>query len=246
MAVASWLDARRQNGEWLLRIDDIDPPREAPGAAATILRQLDAFGLYWDGPVHYQSQHNDAYEAAVQQLLRDGHAFYCRLSRKELQGFNHLHPGKSLAVTSADDAAVRLSVTADMLCFDDRFQGRQCFRLDQHEGAFVIRRRDGLYAYQLACAIDDADMAITDVVRGMDLIESTPRQIHVLDCLHRPAPRYGHLPVVLDDHGQKLSKSSGAMAINADQAPVTLQRALGYLSISVELASPEQMLRAAI
>ena len=246
MALASWLDARRHEGEWLLRIDDIDPPREMPGAAATILRQLEAFALHWDGPVYYQSQRHDAYQAAVQQLLQQGDAFYCRLSRKELEAAGNLHPGKSHAADSPIDAAVRLTVPVEATCFDDRFQGRQCFRLDQQEGAFVIRRRDGLYAYQLACALDDADLQITDVVRGIDLIESTPRQIHVLNCLHRPVPRYGHLPVVLDSKGQKLSKSSGAAAIGTDQASVTLQRALACLGIKAELATPEQMLRSAL
>ena len=246
MALASWLDARRQQGEWLLRIDDIDPPREVPGAADTILRQLDAFALHWDGPVYYQSRHHDAYQSAVQQLLNQGDAFYCRLSRKELEAYNNLHPGKRLAVSSAKDAAVRLSVPTESLCFDDRFQGRQCCHLDQQEGAFVIRRRDGLFAYQLACAVDDADMAITDVIRGMDLIDSTPRQIHVLHCLQRSTPRYGHLPVVLDENGQKLSKSSGAAAINVAQAAATLQQALAHLGIKTELARPEQMLRAAL
>ncbi|MDF1630444.1 MAG: tRNA glutamyl-Q(34) synthetase GluQRS [Alcanivoracaceae bacterium] len=246
MALASWLDARRQQGEWLVRIDDIDPPRETPGAADTILRQLEAFALYWDGPVHYQSQHHEAYRAAVQQLLLQGDAFYCRLSRKDLAALNNLHPGKHLAVSSSRDASVRLSIPAEPLCFDDRFQGRQCFRLDQQEGAFVIRRRDGLFAYQLACAVDDADMAVTDVIRGMDLLESTPRQMHVLNCLQQPAPRYGHLPVVLDKNGDKLSKSSGAAAIKPDQAPVALQRALAHLGIKVEIDSPEQMLLAAL
>ncbi len=246
MAVASWLDARRQHGEWLLRIDDIDPPREQPGAADSILRQLDAFALHWDGPVHYQSQRHEAYEAAVQQLLASGDGFYCQLSRRDLEAIGNLHPGKSIAVTSAKDTAVRLAVTTEPVCFDDRFQGRQCLDLSLHEGAFVIRRRDGLYAYQLACALDDADLAITDVVRGIDLLDSTPRQIHVLDRLGRTLPRYGHLPVVLGADGQKLSKSAGAAAIKGDRAAQTLQQALSHLGINTDLDHPGQMLEAAL
>lgn len=246
MALASWLDARHHQGEWLLRIDDIDPPREQPGAADSILQQLDAFALHWDGPVHYQSRRHEAYEAAVQQLLEAGDAFYCKLSRRELEAIDNLHPGKSTAVNNAEDAAVRLAVPAQPVCFDDRFQGRQRFHLDQHEGAFVIRRRDGLYAYQLACALDDADLAITDVVRGIDLLDSTPRQIHVLNCLDRPLPRYGHLPVVLGADGQKLSKSAGAAAVEDGQAAMTLQQALSHLGIEVDLDRPEQMLGAAL
>lgn len=246
MALASWLDARQQQGEWLLRIDDIDPPREVAGAADTILYQLDAFALHWDGPVHYQSQRLPAYASAVQQLLNSGDAFYCQLSRKELEVLGNIHPGASLACHSSDDAAVRLAVPSTAICFDDRFQGQQCYRLDQQEGAFVIQRRDGYYAYQLACALDDADMAITDVVRGIDLIDSTPRQVHVLNCLQRTAPHYGHLPVVLDNNGKKLSKSCAAAAIKANQVPSTLQKALQLLGLEIEPATPEQMLREAL
>lgn len=245
MALASWLDARRHQGEWLLRIDDIDPPREQPGAADRILQQLDAFALHWDGPVHYQSLRHEAYEEAVQQLLTKGDAFYCQLSRRDLEAIGNLHPGKSMAVDHTEDTAIRLAVPPEPVCFDDRFQDRQCLHLGQHEGAFIIRRRDGLYAYQLACALDDADLAITDVVRGMDLLDSTPRQIHVLNRLGRALPRYGHLPVVLGANGQKLSKSAGAAAIEGAQAG-TLQRALSHLGINVDLDRPGQMLDAAL
>jgi glutamyl-Q tRNA(Asp) synthetase len=246
MAIASWLDARRNAGSWLVRIDDIDPPREQPGAADTILRQLDACALHWDGPVHYQSQRYDAYEHAVQQLLRSGLAFYCRLSRRELESLDHIHPGPAVAVSDEQDAAVRLSVSSTAICFADRFQGRQCFRLDQQEGAFVIRRRDHLYAYQLASALDDADLGITDVVRGVDLLDSTPRQIHVLNSLGRDVPRFGHLPVVCDDNGQKLSKSSGSAAIDVLRPGAMVHVALSHLGIHLDEDSPERLLQAAL
>jgi glutamyl-Q tRNA(Asp) synthetase len=246
MAVASWLDARRHDGIWQLRIDDIDPPREVAGAADIIQRQLAAFALHWDGPVHYQSQRHAAYEDAVQQLLRGGLAFYCRLSRRELEALGQRHPGPSIACQSPEDAAVRLAVPSEPLCFDDRALGRQCFRLDQQEGAFVVRRRDSLFAYQLACALDDADFGITDIIRGVDLLDSTPKQIHVLHCLGRPVPRYGHLPVVMDAHGHKLSKSAGSAAINSDHPGPVLSRALTQLGLVVPADEPGRMLDRAL
>jgi len=229
-AVASYLEARAQQGTWRVRVDDIDPPREVAGAADTILRQLEQHGLHWDGSVRYQSTRHAAYAAAVDALLRGGHAFYCTLSRRELAERGGVHPGPSVAVTGAQDSAVRLAVPATPVTFTDRLQGAQSFTLHDSEGAFVIRRRDGLYAYQLACALDDADDGITDVLRGIDLIDSTPRQLHVLDCLGRTRPRYGHLPVLVDDTGQKLSKSAGAAALSAD-APANMARVLRWLSL---------------
>lgn len=246
MAVASWLDARHHGGEWLVRIDDIDPPREQPGAADTILRQLEAFSLNWDGPVHYQRHRQDAYEQAVQTLLRQGDAFYCPLSRRQLDALGQRHPGASVAVSSANDTAVRLTVPTTPICIDDRFQGRRCWQLDQEDGAFVIRRRDGLYAYQLACALDDADLGISDVVRGIDLLDSTPRQVHVLDRLGRQAPRYGHLPVVMGNDGNKLSKSSGAMAVTSNNSGQLLSDALAHLGIQLPPDRPAALLRAAL
>lgn len=215
-AVASYLEARAQQGAWLVRVDDIDPPREVPGAADTILRQLAQHGLHWDEPVRYQSRRHEAYQAAVDTLLGRGQAFYCTLSRRALAELGGVHPGPSVAVAAAHGSAVRLAVPDTPVTFTDRLQGPQSFALRDTEGAFVIRRRDGLYAYQLACALDDADDGITDVLRGVDLIDSTPRQLHVLDCLARPRPRYGHLPVLVGTDGQKLSKSTGAAALGDD------------------------------
>jgi len=246
MALASWLDARSHGGEWLVRIDDIDPPREQPGAADMILRQLDAFSLGWDGPVHYQSQRQNAYEQAVQDLIDKGDAFYCPLSRRQLESLGQRHPGPSVAVAQTDNTAVRLTVNSTPICIDDRFQGRQCWQLDQEDGAFVIRRRDGLYAYQLACALDDADLGISDVVRGVDLLDSTPRQLHVLQCLRRSAPRYGHLPVVMGNDGNKLSKSSGAVAVTPDSRGQILSDALTQLGITLPPDQPAALLQAAL
>jgi glutamyl-Q tRNA(Asp) synthetase len=229
-----------------VRIDDIDPPREVAGAASAILRQLALFGLYWDDQVIYQSNRHPMYEAAVLQLLKSRHAFYCRLSRRELERRGPIHPGPAVACDNAAGAAVRLAVPDQPICFEDRALGRQCFRLDQQEGAFVIRRRDGLYAYQLACALDDADLAITDVVRGVDLLDSTPRQIHVLDSLSRAAPRYAHLPVVVDERGNKLSKSAGSAAIDESCPGATLSLALSHLGLEVAAGEPSHMLAEAL
>ena len=237
-AVASYLDARQANGAWHLRIDDIDPPREVPGAADRIQQQLAAHALHWDGSVQYQSQRHDAYAAAVDMLLASGHAFYCALSRRQLADLGGRHPGPAVAIRPAShsspnpntDCAIRLAVPDTPICFTDRLQGRQCLSLGEADGAFVIRRRDQLYAYQLACALDDADQGMTHILRGADLMDSTLRQVHVLDCLGRTRPDYGHLPVLTDSDGNKLSKSAGAAALSPDTA-ANLYGALRLLAL---------------
>lgn len=230
-ALASWLEARHADGEWLVRVDDLDPPREVPGAADNILRQLDAFGLHWDGPVRYQSQRRAAYQNAVEQLLDSGHAFHCRLTRKQLATLNHNHPGISAAVSAADDTAIRLQVPDQALTYQDGIQGTISNNLHHDGGAFVIRRRDGLFGYQLACALDDADDGITHVLRGADLLDSTLRQRWLLECLGRPAPDYAHLPVVTDGRNLKLSKSRGSDALAADRASQLLSAALRCMGL---------------
>ncbi|MED5389168.1 MAG: tRNA glutamyl-Q(34) synthetase GluQRS [Pseudomonadota bacterium] len=230
-ALASWLEARHADGEWLVRVDDLDPPREVPGAADNILRQLDAFGLHWDGPVRYQSQRRPAYQDAVEQLLDSGHAFHCRLTRKQLATLNHNHPGISAAVSAADDTAIRLQGPDRALTYQDGIQGTISNNLHHDGGAFVIRRRDGLFGYQLACALDDADDGITHVLRGADLLDSTLRQRWLLECLGRPAPDYAHLPVVTDGRNLKLSKSRGSDALAADRASQLLSAALRCMGL---------------
>lgn len=226
-ALASWLDARYHGGEWWLRVDDLDPPRQQAGAVDVILRQLEAFGLEWDGQPLFQSQRTEAYQAAVERLLASRQAFYCTLSRKQLAAFGQVHPGRSMAQPAGPDRAVRLDVPRGNRCLQDRLQGRVCTDLYETGGAFVIRRRDGLFSYQLACALDDAEQGITEVVRGSDLLASTLRQLWVLECLGASAPRYTHLPVVIDPAGDgKMSKSAGAAAIDADHPGPTLHAAL--------------------
>jgi len=230
-ALASWLEARHAGGEWLIRVDDLDPPREVPGAADTILRQLETFGLHWDGPVRYQSQRHFAYQEAVDALLDRGHAFHCRLTRKQLAALNHNHPGISASVPAAEDTAIRLQVPDRELDYPDGIQGRISNNLHQDGGAFVIRRRDGLFGYQLACALDDADDGITHVLRGADLLDSTLRQRWLLECLGRPAPEYAHLPVVSDGRNLKLSKSTGSEALDPTRASQLLTAALHCLGL---------------
>lgn len=214
-ALAGWLDARYHDGQWLLRIDDLDPPRQKPGAVDAILRQLDAFHLCWDYAPIYQSERHAIYQNAVDRLLADGKAFYCSLSRKQLKALDHIHPGPVVAQPPGPNRAVRLAVSNSLRFLDDRIQGRVDANLALEGGAFVIRRRDGLFSYQLACALDDAELGITDVVRGSDLLASTLRQQWVLECLGEPAPCYAHLPVVMDPAGGKMSKSAGSAAIDS-------------------------------
>ena len=158
-ALAGWLDARYHGGQWLLRIDDLDPPRQQPGAVDTILRQLDAFQLHWDGEPVYQSRRSDRYQRAVDTLLAGGKAFYCTLSRKQLKALDHIHPGPAVAQPPGPDRAVRLAVPDTPLWLDDRLQGRVHADLALEGGAFVIRRRDGLFGYQLACDFSCLDQA---------------------------------------------------------------------------------------
>ena len=235
-ALASWLDARHHGGHWLLRVDDLDPPRQQPGAVDTILHQLDHFGLHWDSAPLHQSRRADAYAAAVERLLAGKQAFYCTLSRKQLKALDNVHPGPAVARPPGPDRAVRLTVADGERCFEDRLQGRICADLTQEGGPFVIRRRDGLFAYQLACALDDADQDITDVVRGSDLLASTLRQLRVLECLGAPAPRYAHLPVIMDPAGGKMSKSAGAAALDEAYPAPYLHAALGCVGLAPEPA----------
>ncbi len=228
-ALASWLEARAHRGRWLVRIEDIDPPREVPGAAADILASLQACGMPPDEPVWYQSQRAPAYEAALAELLARGLAFRCPCSRSDLEPSAGVHRGPCRPSDRDRTPAIRLRVPAGRIGFVDRIQGLFEQDLAAEVGDFVLKRADGLYAYQLAVVVDDAAQAITDVVRGADLIDSTPRQILLQRCLGLPTPRYAHVPVLLDGDGRKLAKSAGDAAVcGADPLP-ELRRLLGFL-----------------
>lgn len=227
-AVASYLDARSQQGQWLLRIEDLDPPREQPGAAEAIIRSLKAHYLHWDGEIVWQSQRHHLYQQALDTLLAQGDAFRCSCSRAQLRANGGIHSGQCVTELVPDDAAIRLRVNHHVELFDDRLLGPQQQGLAE-EGDFVLRRRDGLYAYQLAVVIDDADQHITDIVRGSDLLDSTGRQRFLQQCLGLPEQRYLHIPVLTGADGCKLSKQSFAPAIDNLQPEANLRQALRYL-----------------
>lgn len=229
-ALASYLDARAAGGRWLLRMEDIDPPREVVGAQAAILQALDNYGLHWDGEIVYQSQRYEAYEAIIQRLLQQGLAYACRCSRKQLEPANGVYPGTCRDVGhDQQDAAIRLRVPELRYDFVDRVQGHFEQRLGDEAGDFVIRRRDGLYAYQLAVVLDDGWQGVTDIVRGADLLDSTPRQLYLQELLGLPQPRYLHVPLMVQANGHKLSKSERSPPLPTDQAAPLLLRALHAL-----------------
>ena len=251
-ALGSCLDARSQGGQWLLRMEDVDTPRNVPGAADDILRTLEGFGFAWDGPVLWQSRRSAAYAAALAQLRAAGLAYGCACSRKEIADSatrpavdgGLAYPGTCRGGLAAGRAvrAWRLRVGDELVEFNDRVQGRQVQNLERDVGDFVLLRADGLYAYQLAVAVDDEFQRISDVVRGADLIASTPRQIWLQRCLGYATPRYAHLPVATNGAGEKLSKQTLAPAVQLGQAGVALVAALDFLG----QAPPADLARAGV
>jgi len=236
-AVGSYLDARANAGAWLVRIEDLDPPREADGAADAILDTLQAYGFEWDGVVMRQSSRAPAYAAALERLARDGAVFPCACTRREIADSslgavsepvypgtcrNGLPPGRA-------PRAIRARVGNAVIAFEDRVQGRIEQNLATDVGDFILRRADGLFAYQLAVVVDDFEQGITDVVRGADLLASTPRQILLQRLLGYSTPRYAHLPVAVNRDGQKLSKQTLAAPLLVEDAPAQLWEALRFL-----------------
>ncbi|KAF1687952.1 tRNA glutamyl-Q(34) synthetase GluQRS [Pseudoxanthomonas broegbernensis] len=219
-AFGGWLLARHAGGEWLVRIEDIDPPREVPGAAAAQLAALAAFGLAGDRPPAWQSRRHALYRAALDRLLAAGHAFACSCSRSALAAQGGIHR-RCVAGVPRPHPAIRLRVAdGATVAFEDGLQGTVGQDVAAEVGDFVLLRADGCWAYQLAVVVDDADQGITDVVRGADLLDSTPRQILLQRALGLPVPRYLHLPLLLDEDGHKLSKSSAAPPLDpADPLP---------------------------
>lgn len=241
-AVASFLDVRAQGGRWLVRIDDLDPPRIEAGAAACILATLEALALRWDGAVVYQSARSDAYAQALARLGETGQVYVCRCSRKDI-GLGP-YPGTCRTANwplAGAAGAWRVRVDDQAICVTDCIQGDYVQNLSQHCGDFVVRRADGVYAYHLAAVVDDAWSGVTQITRGSDLLESTPRQVHLQRLLGLPSPRYAHLPVVLDADGAKLSKQTYAPAVDASSAPRALFEALNFLGF----LPPSELLGAA-
>jgi len=248
-AVGSWLMARHHGGEWLVRIEDIDPPRELAGVAEAQLRTLAAFGLHSDLPVVRQSERGDLYAAALRRLRDQGDAFTCCCSRNDLQATGGLHL-RCVERPSGKVHAYRLHTPSRRIGFEDGLRG--WFEQDLHRevGDVVLKRADGWWAYQLAVVVDDAEQGITDVVRGADLLDSTPRQIHLQHCLGVATPAYAHLPLVLDRNGTKLSKALASLAIDGDDPAPALRAALACLGQPVsflqEVTSPEILLQRAL
>jgi glutamyl-Q tRNA(Asp) synthetase len=232
-AVASYLDARAQGGKWLVRMEDVDTPRSVPGADADILRMLEQFGFEWDGPVMYQSARTEAYREALDRLRRGGVAYPCSCSRKEVG--DPVYPGTCRNRLSDLGKPLAWRVLADpvVVSFRDRWLGRQQQNLAEEVGDFVVLRSDGLFAYQLAVVVDDAAQGVTDVVRGADLLDSTPRQIWLQRQLGLPLPRYLHVPIATNAAGEKLSKQTLAPALCVEDAESELRAALGFLGQEV-------------
>jgi glutamyl-Q tRNA(Asp) synthetase len=254
-AVGSYLDARHHRGEWQLRIEDIDPPREVPGAADGILRTLEAFGLEWDGPVSYQSRRRDRYEAALQRIEQLGLLYGCACTRKEIpdngmQGAGGaVYPGTCRAGLPPGRAVRSLRVRVDdsEIGVQDRLQGHTRQSLPEEAGDFIVRRADGLIAYQLAVVVDDGEQQISHIVRGADLLDSTPRQIYLQRLLGLPTPDYLHLPVAVNGAGEKLAKQTRAREVSPAHAGRILRDVLRFLHQelpeSADDATPEELLQ---
>jgi len=234
-ALASFLDARARRGRWLLRIDDIDTPRNAPGAVGSILGALEAYGLHWDGAVYYESRHLADYELALARLQREDQLYPCICSRKllaELPGEHGIYPGlcrNRTAIPSGQPYALRARSDGRDIVFEDRLQGRICQNLAAEHGDFILKRKEGIVSYQLACVIDDHLQGITHVVRGFDLVDSTPKQIFLQQLLGLPTPSYLHVPIIVDSRGYKLSKQTLAEAVTLRNAPAVMFKLLELL-----------------
>ncbi|MCE7913353.1 MAG: tRNA glutamyl-Q(34) synthetase GluQRS [Nitrosomonas sp. PRO4] len=247
-AVASYLDAKSNYGEWLVRIEDLDSQRQIPGAADQILYTLEQFGMEWDGEVIFQSRRLELYQAALDILTKKNLIYPCKCSRKEIAdssivGLNGpIYPGtcRNKSIKANINHALRIRTDNNLIAFCDKLRGNYTQRLQRDVGDFVVRRADGMYAYQLAVVVDDADQGITHVVRGMDLLDSTPRQIYLQQLLGYITPEYMHLPVVTNQQGEKLSKQTGAKPIKLSNALKQLLCALEFLGQE----SPPDMIEA--
>lgn len=242
-AVGSYLQAKHIQGKWLVRIDDIDPPRELKGAADNILKTLEDFGFEWDEDVLYQSHRQSYYQEVVNELVKQELAYPCSCSRTSIikktgqtkgdivyPGFCRNGPMANLAKSKKSaEYSIRLRCNSEPIIFKDAVQGKQTFNLEKSHGDFIIQRRDHLFSYQLASGIDDVEQKISEVVRGADLLNCTPSQIHVQHTLNLVSPQYCHLPIAVNNEGQKLSKQSHAPPINAKNSVVLLYKTLKFL-----------------
>ena len=246
-AVASYCEAKSHQGKWLVRIEDTDIPRIYPGSEEHILRCIDAFGFTPDAEIIFQKDRLDIYEHVIEQLHKQDLVYACQCTRKML-GSNHIYQDtcRNLGLTFQDQA-IRLKVEDVEICFEDPLQGQHCSHLKKDLGDFVLKRRDGIINYQLAVVVDDYLQGMTHVVRGADLLDNTERQIYLGQLLGYPRLEYMHLPLAMNDQGQKLSKQNMAHALDITQAPQLLQQALQALhQPSLDLDRPAVMLKQAV
>jgi glutamyl-Q tRNA(Asp) synthetase len=236
-ALGSFFQARAMKGQWLVRIEDLDPPREVPGATAMILKTLEAYGLYWDQTICYQSQRHALYQAQIDTWLTSGQAYYCQCTRKQIRASGGYYHGtcRTKRLTAAPNRAIRIRMEHPVYTFKDEKHGMIRIPEPLAEEDFIIRRRDGLFAYNLAVVLDDIDQCVTQVVRGADLIEPTGRQISLYQTLGQTPVSYLHLPLVTDRGGHKLSKQNHAPAIDLHRPIPTLLRAMAFLGFQLPL-----------
>ncbi|EMH4163053.1 tRNA glutamyl-Q(34) synthetase GluQRS [Pluralibacter gergoviae] len=233
-ALGSYLQARARRGRWLVRIEDIDPPREVPGAADAILRQLEHYGLHWDGEVMWQSRRHDAYRERLAWLKAQGLCYYCTCTRARIQSVGGTYDGHCRDLhLGPENAALRLRQTRPVLAFHDRLRGDITTDEKLAREDFIIHRRDGLFAYNLAVVVDDNSQGVTEIVRGADLIEPTVRQISLYQHFGWQPPDYIHLPLALNADGNKLSKQNHAPALPTGDPRPEIVRALRFLNQAV-------------
>lgn len=228
-ALGSYLQARGQQGKWLLRIEDLDTPRNQPGALDNILYLLDQLGLHWDGPVMVQSQRIAVYEEILELLAARGLTYPCSCTRYEIKGKPYSGTCRNGITSTRRPRALRVRTHSEPVGFQDRIQGHFRQQLEQDIGDFILRRSDGLIAYHLAVVVDDVSQGVTEIVRGADLLDSTPRQIYLQNLLNYATPEYVHLPVANTRQGRKISKQNHAPGIDPQQGPAVLFRALQFL-----------------
>lgn len=233
-ALGSYLDARANHGTWLLRIEDMDPPREMPGAKDIILEQLEDHSLYWDGGAIYQSQRLDIYQDYFDQFKSAGHLYACDCPRHRIRDLNGIYDGycRNRGLHFDGDTAIRVRLTPKNIGWNDLILGEQSFSPTELGGDFIVRRRDKLFSYQLAVALDDKLQNISHVIRGADLLDSTARQIYLHQLLNVESPQYGHLPMVMNNQGQKLSKQTHAPALDSSVSGENLFMALKILGLN--------------
>lgn len=228
-ALASYLDARQHQGKWLLRIEDLDPPRESITALSEIRFALEKYGLHWDEEIVYQSRRHDLYQHALDTLKKEGLLYPCTCSRKQVKGiYDRLCVHKDFA-SATSDYAIRVKTDSRNLSISDRVLGLRHWNLANDIGDFIIKRKDGLFAYQLAVVVDDADQQVNQIIRGTDILNSTPRQIFLQQLFGLKTPSYAHIPVITHADGSKLSKQTGAKGINTSKPLPTLIAALKVL-----------------